>query len=442
MPGGTWLTQNKVRPGVYVNFESEPTPLGTLGDRGIATMPLVLSWGVEKEIITIESGEDTVKKLGYAITESQLLLVRECLKRAKTLLLYRVNIGKKATATIEPLTVNAKHTGARGNDIKIVVQADIDVESKFDVITLVKNRIVDKQIVATVENLVSNDWVDFSGKGTLVVNAGVSLTGGEDGTSTNQDYTDYLAAIEKYEFNTMALPSTDTTLKGVFVSFIKRLRDDEGKKVQCVLENYPIADYEGIISVKNGVILADNTELTPEQATAWVAGATAGANVNQSLTYTKYDDAIDVNPRYTNTEIIKALKAGEFIFTHSNGTALVEQDINSLTSFTPKKGREFAKNRVIRVLDSINNDFLKIFSDFYIGKVDNNAEGRNLLKGECISYLEILQGISAITNFDSQTDIIVIQGTAIDSVYIKVNVQPVDAVEKIYIDVVVRATDK
>lgn len=442
MAGGTFTTQNKVRPGVYINFESEPTPVGTVGDRGVATMPLVLSWGAEKEVITIEAGEDVTEKLGYAITESEVLLVKECLKRAKTLYVYRVNTGVKATATEAPLTATAKYSGARGNDIMIVVQQNIDDNTYYDVITLVDGEDVDSQTVQTVDALGNNAWVDFSGTGTPVVTAGLSLVSGTDGTPTNQDYTDYLAEIEKYEFNTMAYPGTDETLKGVFVSFAQRLRDVEGKKIQVVLENYSTADYEGIISVKNGVILSDGTTLTAAQATAWVAGATAGAQVNESLTYTKYDGAIDANPRYTNTEIINALKAGEFLFTHSNGTAYVEQDVNSLISLTPTKGKEFSKNRVIRVLDAINNDFVEIFNSFYIGKVDNNSVGRNLLKAECINYLETLQGINAIQNFDSQTDITVIQGTAIDSVYIEINVQPVDSIEKIYFKVVVETTNE
>src|SRR5690606_11525649 len=148
--------------------------------------------------------------------------------------------------------------------------------------------------------------------------------GGDDGTVTNQDYSDYLEAVEVYDFNTLALPSDDPTLKSLFVSFCKRLRDDEGKKIQVVVENYPQADYEGVISVKNGVILSDGTELSPEQCTVWVAAATAGAQVNESLTYTAYDDAVDVKPRLTNSQIIQALQNGEFVFTANNNRAVVE----------------------------------------------------------------------------------------------------------------------
>lgn len=438
MAGGTWLTQNKVRPGVYINFETEPKPLGTVGDRGIVTMALPLSWGATKEVITIEAGENLKNVLGYDITEPEMLLIREALKRAKTLLLFRLNGGTKASATHGELTVTAKYGGIRGNDISIVVQENIDDETKFDVQTLVDGSEVDIQTVKNVDDLIANNWVTFSGIGDLEGTAGLPLTGGLDGVVVNGDHTDYLEAVEVYEFNTMALVSKDAVLKGLYTSFVKRLRDDEGFKIQVVVENYPIADHEGVISVKNGVILADGTTLNSVLATAWVAGATAGANVNQSLTYQAYDDAVDVDERYTNSQIVNALKNGEFIFTHRQGRAVVEQDINTLTSFTPKHGKVFAKNRVIRVIDSINNDFQRIFESFYIGKVDNNDDGRNLLKGECINYMETLQGINAIQNFDGAQDILVEQGNEIDSVYSEVYVQPVDAIEKIYMKVEVK----
>lgn len=438
MAAGTFTTQNKVRPGVYINFKSEAQSLGSVGDRGIATMALPLSWGEPNKVISIEAGENVFSKLGYAISDSEILLVREALKRAKTLLLYRLNSGTKATATSGTLTITAKWGGIRGNDIDITIAENVDDETKFDVTTIVDGTKVDTQIVANVEGLVANEWVVFSGTGALSASAGIPLIGGADGSVTNQNYVDYMAAIEILDFNTMAVPVTDNSLKSLFVSFCKRLREDEGKKVQVVLENYPNADYEGVISVKNGVILSDGTTLSAAQCTAWVAGATARAQINESLTYDSYDDALDVTPKYTNTQIIAGLEAGEFLFTASNGKAVVEQDINTLTGFTAEKGKAFSKNRVMRVLDGINKDLVDLFNNFYIGKVSNNADGRNLLKNECINYFVKLQGVEAIQNFDSQTDISIQQGDNSDSVYIETNTQPVDSIEKIYMKVQVK----
>jgi hypothetical protein len=438
MAGGTWVAQNKVRPGVYVNVTSEPKPLGTIGERGIVSLPLALSWGPSKQIITVEAGADTSKVLGYPITDQKLLLVREALKRAKTLLLYRVNEGTKATATSGNLTITALYGGVLGNDITISITANIDDPNKFDVKTFLKGKEVDSQTVTSADELAANSWVEFSGTGVLTATAGVQLANGDDGTATNQDYLDYLAAVEVLDFNVIGLPSTDNTLKQTFVSFVKRLREDEGKKVQVVLENYPTADYEGVISVKNGVVLSDGTTLTPEQAVAWVAGAEAAANVNQSLTYDTYDDAVDVTPKYTNSQIVEALNNGEFLFVGVNGRARVEQDINTLHTFTPEKNKSFRKNRVIRVLDGLSNDYQRVFSESYLGKVPNNDDGRNLFKAECINISTQYENIEALQNFNSQEDIEVRPGDDIDAVLVNQWVQPVDSAEKFYFNIKVR----
>jgi hypothetical protein len=437
MAGGTFNTQNKVRPGVYIDTVSEPKSLGTVGERGVVALALTLPWGPEKQIVTVESGADTMNVLGFDINSPALLLVRESLKRAKTLLLYRLNVGVKATATAGVLTATANYSGVRGNDISVVVQENIDDPAKFDVKTLVAGMVVDSQTVAAIAELAANGWVTWAGTGDLTATAGVNLAGGTDGAVTNAEHTAFLAALELLDFNTVGLTVDDATLKPLYTAFVRRLREDEGKKVQAVVPNYPAADYEGVISVKNGVVLPDGT-LPAYQAVAWVAGATAGATVSQALTYAAYDDAVDVSPRYTNSQIEAALLAGEFVFTPSNGRAIVEQDINTLHTFTADKGKQFRKNRVLRVLDGIANDLKRIFESFYLGKVDNNADGRNLLKSEAIAYMNTLQAINAVQNFDAQTDVTFVAGNESDAVYAEIGAQPVDSVEKIYMKVRVK----
>ncbi|WP_010279840.1 phage tail sheath family protein [Paenibacillus senegalensis] len=436
MAGGTWTTQNKIRPGVYIQFTGESKAPSVRGERGTVTMPLVLSWGPEKQIIEIQAGDNVQQKLGYDLTAPQVLLVKEALKRANKLLLYRVNSGEKARATLgEGITVIAKNSGSRGNDISVAVRAHVDEPAMTEVVTYLSGAEVDTQVVSDTSELQSNAWVDFSGEGALEPAAGIRLSGGEDGTATNQDYMDYLEAVGAEDFHTLALPSEQADLKSVCVTFVRRLRELEGKKIQAVLANHPIADYEGIISVKNGVVLSDGTSLDAAQATAWVAAATAAAEVNQSLTYQAYDDAVDASIRYTSSQIEEALRSGELVFVHTNGRAVVEQDINTLVSFTPQKGKAFSKNRVIRVLDGLANDFKRKFELYYIGKVDNNADGRGLFRSECVNDLELYQNLNAIQNFDPQEDIMVEPGEESDSIYVEARVQPVDAIEKIYMKV-------
>ena len=51
--GGNFITQNKVLPGTYINFISVKSADSNLSDRGIATMPLELDWGIEDSIFEV-----------------------------------------------------------------------------------------------------------------------------------------------------------------------------------------------------------------------------------------------------------------------------------------------------------------------------------------------------------------------------------------------------
>ena len=60
----------------------------------------------------------------------------------------------------------AKYGGVRGNDITIVVAANVDEPDLWDVTTYVDGVAADTQTVEDAEALVSNDWVDFKTEAT------------------------------------------------------------------------------------------------------------------------------------------------------------------------------------------------------------------------------------------------------------------------------------
>lgn len=435
--GGNFTLMNKVIPGAYINTIAGATTV-TAGSRGIAALPVVLSWGAEKQLIAMDAGDfskNALKVFGYSATAPELLLIREALKRAKTLLFYRVNGGgAKATATAGGVTATAKYSGKRGNDIKVAVLANPD--GGFDVVSYLDGREVDKQTVTVATELVDNAFIDFSGSGSLSAVAAASLTGGEDGAATGEDYSDFLAAVEVEEFNAVGYCGDDATTKALFNTFIKRVRDDEGKKAVCVLSNYANADYEGVISVKNGVVLDDGTELTPEQAVAWVAGASAGAEINESLTNTVYDGAVGVTEKYTKSQYEAAIKAGEFVFYADNGKARVLRDINTLVTYGGGKSSDFASNRLMRTLDGWANDVAALFGNSYLGLQSNDETGRDLFKGDLVKLAQQYQSIRAITNFKVE-DITISQGDGKADVAVNAALQPVDSMEKLYMTVTV-----
>ena len=77
MAGGTWTSQNKAQPGVYINTKSQGNIRANIGTRGIVAIAEPLSWGPSGIVQTIIPGEDLTPYIGYDITSEKALFLRE-----------------------------------------------------------------------------------------------------------------------------------------------------------------------------------------------------------------------------------------------------------------------------------------------------------------------------------------------------------------------------
>lgn len=448
MAGGTWVSQNKVLPGVYINVKSQPNVSPSIGEKGVVAIAKALSWGETGTVMEITPGQDVTQYIGYDLASNAAQFLREMTRGTDVtsgpskILLYRYAgaSGAKATATIESLTVTALYDGVRGNDITIVITADPDSTGSFTVETLVDGAVVDTQTGATVGDLTANAWVTFSGTATsaLSATAGTSLTGGTDPTTSAADDAAFLTAIEPYTFDIIAYDGSTSTVMDAYAAFVKRMNEEVGRKCQLVMGAATGYNSKYVISAVNGVTLADGSSLTPQNLVWWLAGAEAGALYYQSLTYAQYPTAVAANPKLTDAEVEAAIAGGQIAMIDDFGIVRICTDINSKTTVSPTEGAEFKKNRVMRVIMAFCNDVYRNFANNFIGKVDNNESGRSLLRAWIIGYLNEMMANNGIQNFVAD-DVEVLPGNSIDSVLINVAIQPVDAIEKIYVSVTVDA---
>ena len=446
MAGGTWISENKVLPGVYINVKSQPNVTANVGDKGIVAIAKALSWGAPGEVVVITPGQDVTPFVGYNISTTQAQFLREMMRGTDTtscptkILLYRYagSDGVKAGATLGGLSVTARYEGARGNDITIAIIADPDNSGVYEVQTIVDGVVVGTQNASSIGDLTDNTWVTFSGTAAtaLVANAGTALTGGVDPTVTAADDAAFLTAIEPYTFDIIAYDGDTQTVADAYVAFVTRMNDSVGRKCQLVVGGFTGYNNKYVISANNGVVLADGSILNAKQVVWWLAGAEAGALYYQSLTYAQYPTAVSANPKLSNAQVEDAIRAGQIAFVDDWDIVRICTDINTKTTVTPTEGAEFKKNRVMRVVMQFCNDCYKNFTENYIGKVDNNDSGRALLRAWIIGYLNEMMANNGIQNFAAD-DVEVLPGNEIDSVIINVAIQPTDSVEKVYVSVTV-----
>jgi hypothetical protein len=425
--GGTFLVQNKILPGAYINFVSAARASAELSARGIATIPLIGDWGKLGKVTEITGGDlqkNSVRLFGYDYTAPQLLPLRELFRNTRLAYVYRLGTGGVAANNTYG---TARYVGTRGNALKISVQENIDAIGMKDVTVYLDDVIVAAQTVASASNLVDDDFVIYDKEGTLDLSSGTPMTDGANPTITNASHQSYLDAIEGYSFNAIGCPSDDSGVKGLYSAFTKRLRDEQGVKFQCVTYNNA-ADYEGVYNVMNNVT---TTDAPVYGLVYWVTGVAAGTEVNKSALNKIYDGEYTVNLHYTQTQLENAIKSGKFALHRVEDNARVLADINSLVTVTLEKGEDFKANQTIRVIDQIANDIAVIFNTRYLGIVPNDKSGRISLWSDIVKHHQQLQDIRAIENF-SGGDVTVEQGDTKKAVVVNDSITVVNAMEKLY----------
>lgn len=443
MAGGTWIDQNKVRPGVYINYKSAPASLSTMGERGVVAIARVLDWGERGKMYIIENPSDCVQ-FNHSITDDEMLFVRQILlgsnrtQGATKILVWSLNTtgtaAVKASLTLTNLVATAKYEGTFGNRIGVSVVEGTG--SDYIVSTSLDGEVVDSQTVTAITGLADNEYVKWSGTGALAEGSG-SLTGGTNGVAGASDYDPFIEQLKISKFDVVIYDGTNATIKGTFANLVKSQSNEEGAKCQAVMSDASSPDNECIINVyPQAVTLADGSTLAASELTWWVGGATAGANVFDSLTYAAYPDAVSINPILTSSQQEAAINAGKFALISQFDKIQVLTDINSFTTFSVEKGKAFRKNRVIRTVFGLCNDIYRTFALYYIGAVHNDEEGRKALKAEILDLMNKYQGNRALQNVEAD-DVTVLKGVDSDAVVIEIYCQPVDSIEKIYINITI-----
>ncbi len=433
----------KVRPGTYINLDSTVLAGAGTGTNGVVVLPLIdHDYGPTKEFVAITNSNPDAQfeKLGYSVYDdnANMLLIREALKCAQTVVVYNASENTtKATNNGGGISATAKYPGSRGNKLSYSVTAN--PVGGFDIAVFFDGRKASYyEGVKTADGAaaISDPYVTFTKEGDLAAIASVALAEGADVKTSNADVTAFLDAIEGVQFNALCFPSTNEALVAAAISKIKYLQESVGKNVFGVIADTAGVDYEYIINVTNSVVV-DGKELTNAQATAWVAGATAGASYVESNTYRVYEGATGIVGAKTHEQAVNAINSGEIFFTlNEAGAVVVEYDINSLVSFTNGKDESYRKNRVARVFNAFKD---RIKAEFPPNKYSNSATGWDVMEGMGRAILKEFYEAGAITDVDYEADFAVDRAnSAGDKTYFNVGIKPVDSAEKLYFSIATR----
>ena len=162
---------------------------------------------------------------------------------------------------------------------------------------------------------------------------------------------------------------------------------------------------------------------------------TAGAEINQSNCFKIIEAATEIINFIAEDDLVQEIKSGWFLLTkRMDGEIVVLDDLNTFTDYSSEKDDDFGNNRVIRVFDEIGNTTRLIWEKYFVGKENNDKQGRDVFKLQLLKNFYELQNIRAIQNF-SADDVIITMGQKKDEVKVDVYIQPTDSMKKLYMTV-------
>lgn len=260
-----------------------------------------------------------------------------------------------------------------------------------------------------------------------------------DGTNVTEDaaYTEAREGFEAYPFNVFVYDGEVSAAQlSAAVAWLQQNRQ-ERNPFMFVAGGTAADDQDPALGNARTTQLADEAvvnlivgatvngvDYSSAEYAPYIAGLIAGTPINRSITYTAVP-VDDVTKRLRNSDIITALKAGSLVLVNDGDNVKIEQGIT-----TGKK-----KIRSVSARYAIARDIEKTARDNYIGKLNNNADGQAALISAIKAYLETLENEDVLILNDKSVVLDPQYPSTGDTVYLAINYQEVDSMEKILLTI-------
>ena len=445
---GTWETQNKVRPGVYINYVFSEAELINYASEGVLAINYTLPLNPEA-VVEISSADVKAKNLNkYGVVQGTdaYKYITTLLKYCSKLVLYspKVNDASKARLIVSnEFTATAKYPGKEGNKIAIEIIGETD--KVFN--TYYNDELVAMQTLfnGTSELVGDNEFVTIEITGSVTTSVPTLLTGGADGTVNAGSFTsEFLDKLKTKEIEVLAVNlSEDEYDFSIIQNFIE---DYNANHVQKVVVVYPLTgdvvitrNSEFIIALANQTATLSNGLVMDNKLLAGYIGAKeAGADHTVDLTYNLCDDIIEIS-ELTNEQIETNIKQGVMnLSLRSDRSVVIEDDINTLILLSDNQSSSLKSNDTLRLLNDLSYKIVSFGENIVIGKKKATETTLNLVKAQIIEIMNNYAKEQVIVNFDSNNDVSVVFGEQKDGILCTIAIQKTQSAKKLYFSIGVR----
>ena len=452
--------EEKIRPGVYQRHTNVDKYVVAGARDGICAIPIKASWGPLGVVVKNTKASNLTKTYGTgAYGEGYTVPAAAAMFDGGASIVYTYRMGaggKKASKTLDGVTVTAKHEGTL--PISVAVQAKLGDNTKKQFLVYVNNSLVESwefaaDGTAEGENLIKaaakSKYVDITGTATevsvLAVASG-ALSGGENPTVTNADYSAAFGALEPYYYNTIALD----------------VDDDENMTLSLMLQEYLDNAYEmgklgmAVVGEKTAVAFEDRlahaaafddakvvylgggwkrgtVDMDGVMAICYTAGLIAATPANKGITHTVIEGATDLCESLLYSDYEEAILHGMLMVSMSpDGEIWYDSGVNTLIN--PEENQDNGWKKIRRVktrfemIDRLDRELtpkvgrVSCDSD---GVADVIQTGQRVLDAMANNEGKIFPGATFTEDPDNPY-----QG---DSAWFIIRADDIDSLEKIYL---------
>lgn len=449
----------KNRPGVYQRHTNVGHTKSTAND-GICAIPVQAMWGPLGKVLKNNTTTDLKTNYGSGVYGPGFTVPAAAAMfegGASTVYTYRLGTGGKlASLTVDGLTVTAKYPGTM--PISVAVQQKLGDPTRKQFIVYVGTTQMEilefaADTKAEGANLIDataeSKYVTVTGEAAVVAVLPVAsgaLTGGENPTVTNEDYSKAFAALESSYYNCIALDvddDEDMTLSLLLQEYLNNAYQ-YGKLGMAVVGEKTTVPFEkrlehatrfndAKIVYLGGGYMAGNVNKDGVLAICRLAGDIAKTPSNQGITHAVIDEATDLCETLTFAQYTAAIAAGALMLSKSSeGAIWYDSGINTLTIPEPgtqdkgwkKIKRVKTRFELIDRLDRALNPKVGRVSADSDGIADIIQTGQRVLDAMIIER-KLMNGARFAEDTDNPHD-----G---DSAYFIIQSDDIDSLEMIYL---------
>ena len=180
-----------------------------------------------------------------------------------------------------------------------------------------------------------------------------------------------------------------TNFQAGLVTYVKSINTPRRiRKVKALVYNQSSADDMHIVSVSNGTVtLTGGDTVTMTNYLPRLAGLLAACPMDQSVTYAALDD-LEAVADVSNLET--AIDGGSLCLFRDDNVIRIARGVNTLQTVSGDVTEDMKKIAVVEAMDLIQEDIIRTFKTYYLGKKKNTADNQALFVADVSSYLRAL----------------------------------------------------